>query len=97
MTYKDGHGSTRARGLGAPKAVFSPGAQETARSAMRSGTEKTPKLRGRECAKYTCDASARMANVHAKHNKMRRDGICRNVRRARVKKVINGLRGQKAK
>eukprot|EP00965_Chrysotila_dentata_P195877 6177247-Pleurochrysis_carterae.AAC.1 len=52
----------------------------------RHGRLENPKRRGRERAKYACDASPRTANVQAKHNEMERDGICRNVRRVRVKK-----------
>eukprot|EP00965_Chrysotila_dentata_P046027 1529483-Pleurochrysis_carterae.AAC.1 len=49
ITYKNGYGSTRVRGLNAPDAVFVPGRKETAKSAMR-WNRVNPKRRGRECA-----------------------------------------------
>eukprot|EP00965_Chrysotila_dentata_P061501 2036455-Pleurochrysis_carterae.AAC.1 len=56
-----------------------------------------PKRIGRARAKYTCDASAKTASVHAKQHEMGRDGICLNVRHARIRKVINESGGQNAK
>eukprot|EP00965_Chrysotila_dentata_P025455 846313-Pleurochrysis_carterae.AAC.1 len=67
---------------------------------MRSETGPSER-REQARARYTCDASAKTASVHAKHNEMERDGFCRNVcqneRRARFKKVINGSWGQNAR
>eukprot|EP00965_Chrysotila_dentata_P039756 1321047-Pleurochrysis_carterae.AAC.1 len=40
----------------------------------------------RALRKYACDAMPKRGTMHAKHNEMGRDGICLNVRRARVKK-----------
>eukprot|EP00965_Chrysotila_dentata_P008560 278576-Pleurochrysis_carterae.AAC.1 len=47
ITYKDGYGRTRVRGLSAPEAVFVPGRKGTARSAMRWNRENPKAQRAR--------------------------------------------------
>eukprot|EP00965_Chrysotila_dentata_P121323 4011344-Pleurochrysis_carterae.AAC.1 len=56
-----------------------------------AGTEKTPKRRGRERAKYTCDANAKWETMHVSDKGEECGGDCNNRTPLKVKKGINGL------